>query len=162
MSDVRRPPLTDVAFHALLEACHQARIDADRARHRSIALCKKVLVAQRDAIEGRLASRPRAAYARVEGTVDGCRSVAFIYRDGSVAGDRALLQRVELVVSLGETFDGGMPATVGKDPLISTLSIARAYDSVRSIDVYSARGQRVPRTQPRPPKGSEESFRCRL
>lgn len=129
-----------LALRELLDASREARASAHWVVARSGFLCKKAEIAQRQALEARQRSRPSSRYARVEGTVDGRPSVAVVHRDGTVVGERALLRRVDLVVALGDTFgDGRTTASIGYDPLASTLSIARAYDSVHSIDVFGAR-----------------------
>lgn len=124
-------------LQTLIEASQAARASANWVRARSDFLCKRAEIAQRHAVEARLQSRSPSRYARVQGTVDGHASVAVVHRDGTVVGDRPLLRRVDLVVSLGDTFgDGKTIASIGLDPLASTLSTARAYDSVSSVDVF--------------------------
>jgi hypothetical protein len=136
---------TSLDLDALIEACREAKAALCRARLRSAKLCERALHLQRLSVEARLASRPHARYALVEGMVDGRSTTAIVYRDGTVVGAPALLDRVDLVVSLGDTFGSDdLMASIGRDPLISTLSTARAYDQVSSIDVFRLPAERRP------------------
>jgi hypothetical protein len=127
-------------LHALIDASRRERAASSAARSLSARLCQRAEIARRDALEARLSSRPPSRYAIIEGVVDGRPSLAVVHRDGSVVAAWTLLRRVELVVSLGDTFDEGRKvASIGRDPLATTLAAARACDSVKSIDLCGAR-----------------------
>ncbi|HLW46006.1 MAG TPA: hypothetical protein VKR78_07295 [Acidimicrobiales bacterium] len=145
---------TSSRLGALIEACREARAALGRASLRSTSLCERALAAQRRSVEARLASRSRARYALVEGIVDGRSTTAIVYCDGTVVGVPALVDRVGLVVSLGDTFgDEEMKASIGRDPLISTLTTVRAYDRVSSIDVFGPLAERRPAPKRRDRRG---------
>ncbi|MGH8980587.1 MAG: hypothetical protein ACRDWE_06140 [Acidimicrobiales bacterium] len=79
----------------------------------------------------------------MEGTVDGKPALGLIRRDGSVAGDRTLLERVDVVVAMGDSFaDGRLFARSEGDPLVSTLTTTRAFDRVVTVDLYGLQDSR--------------------
>lgn len=128
----------------LIDDVRQIRALASEVIDQSVTLQERTRAVHEKALAGRLRSRRRSHYARIEATVDGSPTVAVVHRDGTVHGEKRLLQRVELVVSLGESFAGGrLAASKGRDPLATTLTTTRACDAVHSVEVYGA-GSRPP------------------
>jgi anti-sigma B factor antagonist len=80
----------------------------------------------------RLSSHPRRHYARVVGVLDGASVTGLVRDDGTVAGNSDVVARV-----LRSSADAAPTAT----PLAATLALARACDSVVSVEVFRA-GQR--------------------
>lgn len=123
----------------LIGECEITRSSAQDAIARSVDLADRLAATHRRVTAARLSSRRRTHYARVEGLVDGVVVVAVVRRDGTVTADSRLLDRADLVVKLGDSFDAGrLPASRGGDPLASTLTVARACDRVLSVAVYGA------------------------
>lgn len=132
LEPVPRHPVLD----ELLEASANVRVAAAAAIARS-----RELTEESSRLQERLATRRRRApardlFARVEGVVDGAPVSAVVGSDGSVAGDRALLQRAHLVVAVGDTFDEGrLGAAMGGEALATTLTLTRACDRVLQVDM---------------------------
>lgn len=123
----------------LIGECASARSSAEHAIARSADLLDRLADTQRRVAAARLASRRRTHYARIEGMVGNAPVTGVIRRDGTVSGEPRLLDRVDLVVKLGDSFDSGrLPASKGCDPLASTLTVARACDRVLAVAVYGA------------------------
>ncbi|MGH9125367.1 MAG: hypothetical protein ACRDZ8_11675 [Acidimicrobiales bacterium] len=84
----------------------------------------------------RLASRAHLLYARVEGVIDGEAEAAVVRTTGEVAASRALLSRVQVVVSIGDSFDNGrIGASLDAGPVASTLTCMRAMDRVDALNL---------------------------
>lgn len=83
--------------------------------------------------DGRPSSRPLGHYAKVTGTVSGATVIGLIRTDGSFTGHPALVDR-------GPSSPAW--AALGGTPLLATLLIARACDSVVSVELFGA-GKRI-------------------
>lgn len=78
-------------------------------------------------------------YAKVEGTVDGVPTTGIIRRDGSISGDRALLERIAVIVAMRDSLAGGtLIADDAGSPLVSTLTATRACDRVVAVEIFDS------------------------
>lgn len=119
----------------LVKASARARDAALAAVARSRELSFRAHCLQQQVAAGRLRRRARV-FARVSGLVDGAVVAAVVGTDGSVTGDAALLARAGLIVAVGDTFDDGrLPARLGGEPLATTLTLTRACDAVRQVEL---------------------------
>ncbi|MGH9083350.1 MAG: hypothetical protein ACRDY3_06410 [Acidimicrobiales bacterium] len=135
------------ALEALVEAGLGAGVAAVAARGRRLVL--RVLRGTLRSSGPSVPTPSSACFARIEGTVENQRVGAIVRQDGSVAGDRPLLDRARLVASIGDTFDGGrLPAGVGTDPLPSALTLVRACDRVQSVQMVVPAAGRPSRLHP--------------
>lgn len=120
----------------LLSASADARRQAEAAFDRSRRLLAEANRLKAQAQQSCRASRPHRRYAHVVVVVDGHMAEAVVRTDGTVLADRVLLERARCVVAMGDTFDDGrIPATMGADPLSSTLTLLRASDQVLRFDM---------------------------
>jgi anti-anti-sigma factor len=79
--------------------------------------------------DGRRSSRPLGRYAKVTGTLRGAPVIGLIRTDGSFSGHLALVDRGRSSPTW---------AALGGTPLLATLLIARACDSVVSVELFGA------------------------
>lgn len=130
------PPPGHDDLARLLAASSRMRERAASTVARSQALMPEVTESRQRSLDVRLASRPHTRYAVVEGTVDGRSVKAVVRSDGTVAGDGALVDRANLIVALGDSFDGGQVlASLDGSPLAATLTLTRACDRVQSVEM---------------------------
>lgn len=138
------PPATTTAQHRQLDdlilASHRVRRRAASAIAQSAALVPETARLRSQSLASRVASRRGTHYALVDGVVEGRSVSAVVRRDGSVDGDPALVRRARLVVAMGDTFDGDrLSASLGADPLASILTLTRACDETRMIQMGGGR-----------------------
>lgn len=120
----------------LIDASRASRIRAEKVIARSLALCPRSEQLRTQSVARRLASRSRTTYAIVDGLVENGPVTAVVRQDGTVDGDRCLLDRARLIVALGDTFEGGrLTASLGSDPLASVLTVTRACDETRMVQM---------------------------
>ena len=130
-ASVDRPELDE-----LISASERARARAASAIAWSGSLGRRCALLAEESITLRMASRTHTTFALVDGVVEGQRVTAVVRRDGSVDGDRLLIDRARVVVALGDTFDSGrLTASVGVDPLTSVLTVTRACDEARMVQM---------------------------
>lgn len=111
----RRKPLDEV-----IGEIDSLRSAAQHASARSVELRQNAVVLNRQMVVARLLSRRDCHYARVVGEVEGAAVLAVVRRNGIVAGERPLLNRMDVAAPL-------------RDPLLTTLQIARACDTVLTV-----------------------------
>lgn len=71
--------------------------------------------------------------------MDGTPTIGIIRRDGSILGDRPLLERVAVVVAMRDSLaDGTLVAGDAGSPLVSTLTTTRACDRVDVVEIFGA------------------------
>lgn len=120
-------PLVDRHDRSLLEGrLGRAVRDAQMLSERARQLVDEALVAQ-------LSSRPRQRYGAVDGHLDGVAASAVVFCDGTVAGDRRLLERLP----------------VADDPLLLTAELARTLTAVSSVCIARAGFRRRACSAPR-------------
>ncbi|MGH9088214.1 MAG: STAS domain-containing protein [Acidimicrobiales bacterium] len=141
----------------LIAASAQARIVAASAVAHSRELAPRITEVRVGSAASHRQRRPHFRYAVVEGMIDGQPVAAVVRRDGTVDGDRTLVGRAGLVVAMGDAFDDGrVPAALYGDPLAAVLTLTRACDKVRSVqvDLPGAVAMRPAARAARSPSGS--------
>jgi hypothetical protein len=114
----------------------ETRLAAAAAIQRSIELMAAAARLCRESRASLLASRAHLLYLRLDGQVDGSPVSAIVRTDSSIVADTALLQRAQLVMALGETFDDGrVAASLSAGPLPAALTLLRACDRVNVLEM---------------------------
>jgi hypothetical protein len=100
-----------------------------------------VVAATRTCEESRercLQSRTHLSFVRLVGEIDGAMVAALVRTDCTISADPLLLQRARIVVALHETFDeGNVVASLSGRPLAAALTLIRACDRVRVVELRS-------------------------
>lgn len=112
----------------------RTRFAAVQAIERSVVLSETAGLNCERALAGRLRSRSHLIYMTLDGEVEGKEVRAVVRSNGEVACDRALLARAQLLVSLGDSFDGGrLAASLGSGAMVAALTLTRSCDRVHSV-----------------------------
>jgi hypothetical protein len=92
--------------------------------------------------------RHRVTWFSLDGIIEAC-PVHAEWRNHRLVADPLLLERAELVVGIGDQFLAGEPeafaASLSGAPIVVLLTLMRACDRVRAIDVLVPAGEAVPR-----------------
>jgi hypothetical protein len=116
----------------------ELRSDAARLRIRAESIRQR----QAEAV-----ARHRVRSFSLDGTIED-RPVHAEWRDRRLIADPLLLERAELLVEIGEEFLAGEPgafaASLTGPPIVALLTLMRACDRVRSIDVLTPPGGGLP------------------
>lgn len=109
-------------FDCLRTAAHYTIGRSNELRQKAVLLTDQATIA-------RLSSRRACQYARVVGEVEGTSALAVVRRDGTVTAERPLVDRMAVAAPL-------------EDPLLATLRLARACDTVLSVGFTRAGARR--------------------
>jgi hypothetical protein len=103
---------------------------------RSQRLLEESIETCRASLHCLMASRPQSRFAFIEGEVDREAVQAVVRHNGAVLADPPLLERAQVLVALGETFNHGrIAACLSDDPTAAALTLIRACNRVHSIEM---------------------------
>jgi len=112
-------------------------VDAARLRSRAEAIRRRPPTGLSET------ARHRVISFSLDGTIEAC-AVHAEWRENRLLVDPLLLERAELVVGIGDEFLAGEPgafvASLTGPPIVTLLTLMRACDRVRGIDVVAPPG----------------------
>jgi hypothetical protein len=133
----------DRPLRELIDDCAMLRVLASAAIDNSKGIMPTVAATLQTSLDRRLASRAHLLYARLDGTIEGNAVAAVVRTTGEVVAGKELLSRAQIVVSMGDTFDGGrILASLDEGPVTSALTFMRAMDRVDGLELALRRGDR--------------------
>ena len=136
---------TSQALVGMASACRTtaAELCSDAARLRI-----RAGVIRRRQVEAPPTAGHRVMSFSLDGIIEACR-VHAEWQNHRLVADPLLLERAELVVGIGDQFLAGEPeafaASLSGAPIVVLLTLMRACDRVRAIDVLAPTGGTVPR-----------------
>jgi hypothetical protein len=132
MSVVER---SEARFEAL-DTCLRSAAILTRSRR----LLEESVKTCRASLQCLMACRPQSRYALIQGEVDREPVQAVVRLNGAVLADPPLLERAQLLVALGDTFDHGrIAASVSDGPTAAALTLIRACNRVHAIEMQVPR-----------------------